>query len=90
MLNAFINLANETILQFNDSLEKIDLERIHKIAHKIKPSIENLQIQLVSDKIKQLEIFQFDQKHSVSDLQTLVHDVNQILKRVVISIESKS
>ena len=89
MLNAFVNLGNETMLQFEESIEKIDLDKIHKIAHKIKPSVENLQIQLVIDKIKQLEVYKFDDKHSVSDLQTLVRDVNLTLKRVVLSIESR-
>ncbi|MEI6753766.1 MAG: PAS domain S-box protein [Paludibacter sp.] len=89
MLNAFKNLANETIVQFDEALEKTDLEKVHKIAHKIKPSVENLQINLIIDKVRQLERYQLDDCNSHSELKLLINEVNLTLKRVVYSIESR-
>jgi PAS domain S-box-containing protein len=82
ILAAFEKLAGETIGKLNSSLISLDLDEIHKVAHKIKPSIENLQIISISDKIKQLEAFSLDVNTEV-ELTLLVNEINFVLKRVM-------
>jgi len=86
ILVAFKNLALETIEKLNNSVENPDLVSIHMIAHKIKPSIENLQIKIIADKIKQLEAFSLDDNTDV-ELKLLVNEINFVLKRVIDDIE---
>jgi HPt (histidine-containing phosphotransfer) domain-containing protein len=86
MLVAFKSLSNSTINQLNESFEARDIESIHKIAHKVKPSIENLQLSIISEDIRQLERFSFD-NNSETELKALIDGVNIVLKRVVDDIE---
>jgi PAS domain S-box-containing protein len=85
MLDIFNDLATQTIVQLNDSLEKKDICSIQKLAHKIKPSIDNMGIISLKDKIRQLEKFNSETK-SISDLRVLVVEITFVLQSVIDSI----
>jgi len=86
MLTAFKQLAIQSITQFEDAFENNDIVAIRRIAHKIKPSVANLQIKSVLDKIAVLEKFDLDVNSSCG-LKTLVDDTVKIFRRVVEDIE---
>jgi len=85
-LTAFKDIANQSITQLSDSFENNDIVGIRRIAHKIKPSVANLQINSILDKVAQLEKFDLDANSSCG-LKILVDDVSKILRRVVEDIE---
>jgi signal transduction histidine kinase/CheY-like chemotaxis protein len=57
MVKMFVDLAQEALLQIKAAYEKDDVETIKKIAHKIKPSLENLNITILYHEIRELESF---------------------------------
>ena len=86
MLDVFKKMANETIIQLNESFKNSDLEAIHKIAHKIKPSIDNLKIVKITEPIRELEKFNLA-VHSESDLESLIADVTEVLELIITDID---
>ena len=86
MLDVFKKMANETITQLNESFKNSDLEAIHKIAHKIKPSIDNLKIVKITEPIRELEKFNLA-VHSESDLESLIADVTEVLELIITDID---
>jgi len=85
MLNLFVKLANETIEKFVEAQINHDLDSIHKIAHKIKPSIDNLQIVKIAEPIRQLEKYNLVE-NSESALSDLINDVIKVLENVIADI----
>ena len=88
MLNMFVKLANETIVKLVESQKNNDLDSIHKIAHKIKPNIDNLKILKISEPIRLLEKYN-PVEHSDSDLKNLIDEVIIGLKNVIIEINKQ-
>jgi len=86
MLVAFKQIANQSVEQLNEAIDNNDIDSIRKIAHKIKPSVDNMQITSALGKVKLLEKFDFE-INSDSELKILVEDVTKILRRVVEDIE---
>ena len=86
MLVAFKNLANQTTIQLAEALDNNDLSTIGMVAHKIKPSIDNLSIISIHDKVRLLEKFN-PENNTDSELKILVDDVNKVLRKVVEDIE---
>lgn len=86
MLSAFKQLANQSILQLDESLQNDDIQTIKKVAHKIKPSIDSLQIVNIYEKVRLLEGFDTAKKID-GELKILVEDVNKTLRNVVDDIE---
>ncbi len=60
MLQLFVKVSNEAITELNDALENSDYQQISKTAHRIKPSIDNMGIVTLKDKIRALEKFPAD------------------------------
>lgn len=60
MLQFFVKVSNEAITELEDALENSDYQQISKTAHRIKPSIDNMGIVTLKDKIRALEKFPAD------------------------------
>ncbi|MDD3320410.1 MAG: PAS domain S-box protein [Paludibacter sp.] len=86
MVEIFIRLAEETIEQVNKSFEINDIDQIRKSAHKIKPSIDNLEIISLHDKIRELELFK-ENERNLDELNTLISNINMVLKNVITSLK---
>ena len=82
MLDLFAKLAKEAIVKLNESQKNNDFESIHKIAHKIKPNIDNLKIVKLIEPIRQLEKYN-PAEHSKSDLKNLIEVVIVVLENVI-------
>jgi len=87
MLELFVKLATESIAKLKDAQKNHDLESIHKIAHKIKPSLDNLQIVKIADTIRQLEKYSLDE-NSESDLYDLINEVIKVLENIITDISN--
>lgn len=87
MLNLFVNLVNENSKLIEEALEVNDVEKIRKIAHKIKPSIDQLGINSLKEKILKLE--HVDTNIDTPSLKSLVSEIDVILKNTVEQIKNK-
>ena len=82
----FLKLATQTIDQMEVAYQNKDVDAIKKLAHKIKPSIDNLGIETLYDKIRLLEVYDFE-KNNFNDLKIEMDEVIKILKNVVDDIK---
>lgn len=81
MKTIFVEQVEEFDASLKSAIENKDLEKINKAAHKIKPSIDQLDIHTLKEKIRSLEKFSLE-KHTWDDLTALAHQVLQVLKIV--------
>lgn len=86
MLVMFKNLATDAINQFTNAYEKSDIEQIRKIAHKIKPSIDNMEVQQLYVDIRLLENYEKSNESAI-DLKDLIDNVTSKLQVIVSKLE---
>ena len=65
-----------------NAYETSDVDTIKKLAHKIKPSIDNLAIISIFDKIRELEAYDITKNNS-DNLKRLLDEVIAVLKAVI-------
>lgn len=86
MLIIFRNLALNSIEQLSDAYAKNDVNQIKRIAHKLKPSLDNLEVQILYDDIRILEKYDITNENPIQ-LKILVEHVISILRKIVIILE---
>nr|MBS0037887.1 PAS domain S-box protein [Saprospiraceae bacterium] len=86
MLTLFVRAANETSEKLKTFCREGDLEGIRKVSHKIKPSIDQMGIISIKDKIRELEKFSLE-KEQKEDLEILIDEVCNTLTKVATDIE---
>jgi len=84
----FVDVAGQGIIQFKEQLANNDIESIRKLAHKIKPNIQILEITAISDKILLLEKFGLEESPKL-DLNVLIEEVTGVLQSVINDINRK-
>jgi PAS domain S-box-containing protein len=82
MINMFINIAKTTISQLNEAFQNNDIEQIKKLSHKIKPSLDNLEINILYNEIRALESFN-EKTGCPENLRTMVEFVTETLVKVI-------
>jgi len=82
MLRMFVDVASQGIIQFKEYQASNDIESIRKLAHKIKPNIQILEIAAISDKILLIEKFGLEERSDL-DLNTLIEEVTVVLQSVI-------
>ncbi len=87
MLRLFVKISGEAIIEFDDALKRNDFAQINKIAHRIKPSIDNMGITILKDKIRELENFPED--GDSKDRTELIDFVKDTVLKVSKDIETK-
>jgi len=88
MLRMFVNVASQGIIQFKEYQASNDIESIRKLAHKIKPNIQILEIAAISDKILLIEKFGLEERPDL-DLNTLIEEVTVVLQSVIDEINTR-
>lgn len=81
MTSLFIDLAQENTSLMEHALAEDDLDRLRKIAHKIKPSIDQMGIVSLKDIVRQVEKYDLavGSKEELSGLvATIVHDLRAV------------
>jgi len=87
MRSIFINLTNQNTAKLEDALAQDDLITIQKIAHKIKPSIDQMGIKSLKEVIRKVEKYDL-LSGSKEELSLLVGNVVEVLRAVVKRLES--
>ncbi|MCU0436417.1 MAG: PAS domain S-box protein [Raineya sp.] len=86
MLQIFCNIVEENTKVFEKALSEVDIVTLQKTAHKIKPSIDQMNILSLKDKIRTLEKYpseNIDKQHLI----TLVTEVIDTLQTVASQIK---
>ncbi|MFZ4545138.1 MAG: ATP-binding protein [Saprospiraceae bacterium] len=82
MIQLFCTQTPLSIVEMNKALEINDLETIGKLAHKIKPSIDNLQINSLKQVIRKIEMAE-KEKISLDELHELIELTSTTINLVI-------
>ena len=89
MIGIFIDMANRSISEIKDAYHKDDFKTISKVAHRLKPSIDNMGIVILKEEIRELESSAEAYKRSEKLEKLLVH-TEKILKEVIVQLKHRS
>ncbi len=87
MLELFVKSSGEAIIEFEDAMKQKDFRQVNNTAHRIKPSIDNMGITTLKEKIRELEKFPIDGNHI--DRKNLVNKVRSTLLKVCEQIKNR-
>jgi signal transduction histidine kinase/CheY-like chemotaxis protein/HPt (histidine-containing phosphotransfer) domain-containing protein len=81
MLKLFVNNTPKSVEQINQSIESKDIETIKKVAHKIKPSLINLGMKTLHEKVREIEYFEISEdrfNEFISKTKSFCEDLSEI------------
>jgi HPt (histidine-containing phosphotransfer) domain-containing protein len=87
MLQIFVSLTTKSIEDMQVAWGNKDIDRLRQIAHKIKPSIDDMGIQILKNDIRTME--QFPAEQAADMMQPLVQKVTVVLQQVVQAVQNK-
>ncbi|MGB0404297.1 MAG: PAS domain S-box protein [Salibacteraceae bacterium] len=88
MLNLFITRIPEALNEINQAYQASDLETVYKTAHRIKPTLNDLDITRSKDQIIQIEKLAQANKDS-EELSQLIDEVTTNVLNVVVAIKER-
>lgn len=89
MVSLFIRLAKDNIRVLTTSLETNDHEAIKKVAHKMKPSIQQMGIASLHDIVKKIELYDDDIDGDEALFEQLVNQLTSQLESVIAELEER-
>ena len=87
MLQLFVKVSGEAIIELEDALKQKNYQQISKTAHRIKSSIDNMGIVSLKEKIRELENFPLDGNSEVR--KELINFITDTLHKVCDEIEDE-
>jgi len=88
MLDMFENIATDTVEQMSNALSNNDIDSIKRLAHKIKPSLDNLEINILHEEIRSLENFNI-KVNCPENFRKMVIFVGEILSKVIMELQKR-
>jgi PAS domain S-box-containing protein len=85
MVSIFIEQANLSVKELQQAQQEKDYEKIRNLAHKIKPSFDNLEIFVLKENVRKLE--KIGTETAVEELPDLVKAFCKVLRKVVRELE---
>lgn len=82
MVHIFINETGNTIKDIRKAYEENDIEKLRSVAHKIKPSLYNLNINSITADILKIELLN-TQEQTPGDLKIMIDKVELVLQAVI-------
>jgi HPt (histidine-containing phosphotransfer) domain-containing protein len=86
MVRVFNKESVAAVQQIKEAYSNNDIEKVKMIAHRLKPSIQNMGIHSLTENILQLESFDI-KTTSKKILLSLINKLNEVLNKVVIQLE---
>jgi CheY-like chemotaxis protein len=80
MIDMFVMLADRTASELIEELQQGNFAQLNRIAHRIKPSLENMGVHILAQPIRELESYPFDGDASAREL--LVAEITEVLRKV--------
>jgi PAS domain S-box-containing protein len=87
MVDMFVMLTDRTITELQVEMQQSNFDQVSRIAHRIKPSLENMGILQLSTPIRQLE--NYPPEGDLTGRQELVDHIIEILKQVTAQIRAR-
>jgi HPt (histidine-containing phosphotransfer) domain-containing protein len=87
LIALFIENTPVSVLDMKMAYANNDFEKVKKIAHRIKPSIDNLEILSIKNEVREIELNAESYKTS-EQLGNLILKVEQVMNEVVASLNS--
>ncbi|GHB79663.1 PAS domain S-box protein [Persicitalea jodogahamensis] len=82
MINLFIDQSQLSLTELKAAFEKQDYETIRKVAHRLKPSVDTMEITSLKEKIRELEKFD-EHSESFQELGKRLHYLEATLSDIV-------
>ena len=82
MIDLFINITPVSIIDMKNAYAENDFEKLRKLAHRIKPSVDNLEISSIKEDIREIELNAENYKTS-EQLESLILKVEKVMTEVV-------
>lgn len=89
MVNLFIQQARVSLVEIDSAHIKYDWDSVHKIAHRLKPSIDNMGIQILYTTVRDIEKESKAMNGPNSVLSSKIAFFNDTLNRVLIDLEKE-
>jgi PAS domain S-box-containing protein len=86
MMGLFIESTPTSIMDMKTAYANSDFEKVRKIAHRIKPSVDNLEISSIKNEIKEIEMNAESYKSS-EQLENLILKVEKVMNEVVSNLK---
>lgn len=87
MVNLFTDQVPAAVKEIEAAYLNKDFEQVKKLAHRIKPSIDNMGIQSLTTEIRQIETMAAEKQYS-GELQQLILHLDQVIQKVVAAIRA--
>lgn len=88
MLKLFVELAEQTVSLITESLKSGNSAKIKQLAHKIKPSVDNMMVETLKNDIRKLESFEVNEINFI-EFEELSLYVRDALLKVIDQIKEK-
>jgi len=88
MIALFVDQVPSSMNEIHAAFQRNDFAIIKAVAHRIKPSIDNMGISSLKDEIRKIETMALENRHS-KDLTFLIQKVDVTLKKVVDKLKSE-
>lgn len=85
MLQLFINMMPGLVNEMTAAYERRDLQEMGRIAHKIKPNLDNMSIPLVTQTIREIEEMGKADNHS-PQLPAMLAEIKTVVENVISQI----
>ena len=89
MIALFIAGTPISIQEMKDAYKNQDFDKVRKIAHKIKPSIDNLDINNIKNEVREIEMNAESYKSS-EQLENLILKVENVMNVVVAQLKNRT
>jgi PAS domain S-box-containing protein len=86
MLSVFIKEIGLALQEIRAGEQNNNIEKIKSTAHRIKPSLSNMAVDVISAEILQLEVFNFS-GNQVAQLPEIINKVEEVLTDVIAQVE---
>ncbi len=87
MLKLFVNDVPESMKKISEAYENKDFKTIKYLAHRIRPSLQNMSINAIKDYTLQLETLAAD-KQAGQEMEDLIHKMSSVINKVTAKIKS--
>lgn len=89
MISIFINQTEKVLRQIEEELQKRNYKEVSKLVHKIKPSIEGIQIKSILHEVIQLEKRAKDPDVTPQELMDLYQNIQPVLLKIIGHMKEK-
>lgn len=86
MLQIFVEANTESLEKIKEASQKLNLQIIQKTAHKMKPSLDSLEVKSLTEDIRILESFSLEER-SQKELDILINKLETVLNNIMTQIK---